>query len=428
MGTLFCCRLSTLRGEVRIPTSKSHTIRAVAIASLAAGESRVRHPLESADTAAAVRVYRALGAEIEQKRDVWLVRGTGGELIPPDDVLDVGNSGTTMRIVLGSCALLRSGAAVITGDEQSRRRPCGPLLNSLNDLGARAFSTRENGLAPFVVQGRLAGGKTAIEAHTSQYLTSLLLCAPLADGESVIDVPVLNEQPYVEMTLDWIRRQGIELEQEDLRRFRIAGGQEYQPFDRAVPADFSSATFFLAAGALGANDITACGLDMDDPQGDKAVVDYLRQMGAQVEIEGKKIRVRPGDLRGTELDLNNTPDALPMMAVLGCFARGTTRLVNVPQARIKESDRIAVMCSELSKMGARVEELEDGLVVHESKLKGTRVSGHGDHRVVMALAVAGLASPGETVIDTAEAVSVTFPTFAQSMIALGANMDVRQEI
>jgi 3-phosphoshikimate 1-carboxyvinyltransferase len=207
-----------------------------------------------------------------------------------------------------------------------------------------------------------------------------------------------------------------------MREFRVPGGQSYAAVDRRIPADFSSATFFLAAGALGDNDVTLRGLDMADSQGDKAVVDYLREMGAKIEVRGDSIRVCGGELRGVELNLNATPDALPMMAVVGCFAEGTTTLANVPQARIKETDRISVMCAELSRMGARVRELDDGLVIEQSELTGAAVDGHDDHRVVMALAVAGLASGGETVIRSAEAVGVTFPSFLDCMTGLGANL------
>ena len=420
----FVCKKSRLCGEVTIPGSKSHTIRAVAIASLAEGVSQIRAPLASADTLAAVEAYRRLGATIEIQSDLWRVEGTGGELQAPDDVIDVKNSGTTMRTVLGSCALLRSGLAVVTGDAQVRNRPAGPLADSLCELGARVRSTRNNGKPPLVVEGRLRGGETTIEALTSQYVTSLLLNAPLADGGTTLHVPVLNEQPYVEMTLDWLGRQGIQVEHDQMRCFHIPGAQRYRTVDRRIPADFSSATFFLAAGALGDNEVVLRGLDMSDCQGDKAVVDYLVAMGANIEIQPDAIRVRGGQLRGMELDLNATPDALPMMAVVGCFARGTTRLVNVPQARIKETDRIAVMRAELERMGACVRELEDGLVVEESPLAGTELCGHDDHRVVMALAVAGLAGGGETRIDSAEAVEVTFPTFVDCMKGLGANLDV----
>jgi 3-phosphoshikimate 1-carboxyvinyltransferase len=420
------CTHSRLRGEVRIPGSKSHTIRAAAIAALADGESRIRAPLDSEDSRAAVGAYRALGAELETRPDLWRVAGVAGRPRAPEDVINVGNSGTTLRIALGSCALLGEGTAVLTGDEQIRRRPAGPLAESLNDLGAEARSTRGGGTAPFVVRGRLRGGETSIEAVTSQYVSSLLINAPLGDGDSVIHVPVLNEQPYIEMTLDWLQRQGIRLEREGLREFRLPGGQLYDSVDRAIPGDYSSATFFLGAGALGDNEIALLGLDPHDTQGDRAVVDYVRQMGAEIEAADGRLRVRGHALRGGEFDLNATPDALPMMAVLACFAAGETRLVNVPQARLKETDRIAVMARELSRLGARVRELDDGLIVEESPLRAAEVDGHGDHRVVMALAVAGCGIEGRTVVHNAQAMAVTYPGFADAMIALGADLRVEE--
>ena len=421
------CERSTLRGTVAIPASKSHTIRAVAIGSLARGRSRIEAPLESSDGRAAREAYRAMGAAIDAEGGCWHVEGVAGRPRAPADVIDVGNSGTTLRLAVGSAALLERGLAVFTGDEQIRRRPIGPLARSLEDLGARASSTREDGCAPLVVGPRLRGGRTSIEAVTSQFLSGLLLNCPLADGDCSIEVPLLHERPYVHMTLDWIRRCGIVLECEGLERFRIPGGQCYKPFEGRVPADFSSATFFFGAGVLSGNELVLVGLDMADAQGDKAVVDYLRQMGAQIEVTPAGIRVAPpaGDeLVGCELDLNATPDALPMMAVLGCFARGRTTLANVPQARLKETDRIAVMAAELRALGARVRERPDGLEIEQSALRPADVEGHGDHRVVMALTVAGCAVGGPMAVHGAEAVEVTFPTFFECMAGLGARVEV----
>lgn len=415
------CHKSKLAGTVDIPASKSHTMRAVAIASLAEGTSRIDRPLISADAKAVVQAYRALGAAIDDGRDdVWHVTGFAGVPRVPDNVIDVANSGTTLRLAVGSAALLRQGVAVFTGDAQIRRRPIGPLLEALRNLGARAETTRGNGCAPAIVGGTLRGGATAIEAVTSQYLSSLLVHCPLTEDDTTINVTLLNEAPYVLLTLHWLDRCGIRYERDGLKHFRIPGGQRYGPIDGRVPADFSSATFFLAAGALGDNDVLLRGLDMNDPQGDKQVIDYLRQMGADVQNGPEGIRVHGGrSLRGCELDLNDTPDALPMLAALACFAQGTTRLVNVPQARLKETDRIAVMAGELAKLGAKVEELPDGLVIHESRLRGGKVSGHDDHRVVMALAVIASAIDQPTTIDTAEAMNVTFPTFIDCLTALG---------
>ena len=419
------CEPSILRGAVDIPGSKSHTIRAVAIGAQAEGESLIRRPLDSEDTRAAVAAYRALGADIITEADTWLVKGLGGRPQTPADVIDVRNSGTSLNVSLGSSALMTEGVAVFTGDEQIRRRPEGPLIASLNDLGAKVCSTRANGCPPITVAGVLRGGETTIEAQNSQFLTSLLINTPLAQNDTRILVPVLSERPYVEITLDWLSRQGVTVEyNDDLSEFHVPGGQAYEPVDCEIPGDFSSATFFLAAGVLGDNDINCIGLDMSDTQGDRAVIDYLHQMGAEVHVDDDCVRVNGRTLKGCTIDLNATPDALPMMAVLGCFARGTTRLENVAQARIKETDRIAVMKTELERLGARVEELEDGLVVHESTLTGAEVDGHGDHRVVMALAVAGTMASGRTTIRGYEAAAVTFPTFVESMASLGAALEV----
>ncbi len=423
------CTRSTLNGTVDIPGSKSHTIRAVAVASLAAGDSVIVTPLHSADTTAAVRAYRALGAQINTDDPAqWTVAGTAGQLNSTEGIVDIGNSGTSLRIAMGSASLLANGRITFTGDKQIQRRPLGPLIQSLNDLGATVKDLRENGCAPVEITGTLTGGTTSIEAVTSQFLSSLLMCCPLAEGDTHIDVPLLNEAPYVGITLDWLKRSGIIIKgADDYSSFDIKGGQRYSAFRGRVPADFSSATFFLCAGAINDNSVISAGLDMDDLQGDKAVVSYLKQMGATVNHLDAGIRVQPGDMHGCEIDMNATPDALPMMAVLACFAEGETRLVNVPQARVKETDRIAVMATELKKMGADIEELEDGLVIRQSQLRAAEVNGHDDHRIVMALAIAGCSIDGDTTIDTAEAMNVTFPTFVQCLHHLGADVEMVED-
>ena len=303
-------RKSRLKGTVVIPGSKSHTIRAVAIASLAAGQSLIRNPLDSSDTQAAVLCYRALGAEIDTSEPkLWKITGTGGEITAPSEVIDVGNSGTTLRIAMGSAALAKPGqTTTFTGDEQIQTRPIGPLMDALNNLGTKCTSLKNNGKVPVEITGKLAGGKTAIAATTSQYLSSLLLCAPLASEDTQIDVTLLNEPGYVQMTLDWLDKQQIEYEITDLRGFatdftdlicgnrrkekeselicvfKIKGNQSYKPFDATIPADFSSATFFLCAAAISADEVTLLGLDFADSQPDKAVVDYLKAMGADISI------------------------------------------------------------------------------------------------------------------------------------------------
>jgi 3-phosphoshikimate 1-carboxyvinyltransferase len=419
-------RQSELAGEVTIPASKSHTIRAVAIASLADGQSVIRNPLVSGDTQAAVDCYRVLGARIDASDPkLWKVVGVGGQITGADQTIDVGNSGTTLRIAIGSAALAPAGQAMtLTGDEQIQSRPVGPLIKAIGDLGAKCKSVRNNGRAPVEVSGRLIGGRTSIAATTSQYLSSLLLCTPLGAQDSEIDVTLLNEPGYVQMTLDWLDKQGIEYENQQMRRFNVKGSQRYKAFDANVPADFSSATFFLCAGALVADEVTLLGLDFFDSQPDKAVVDYLKAMGADIAIGPASVTVKAAPLRGAEIDMNETPDALPAIAVTAAFAEGETRLVNVPQARGKETDRITCMAEELEKMGVDVEELSDGLIIRQSRPKAAQLDGRGDHRIVMGLSLAGLNLEGQCVIDSAEAMSVTFPEYVELMRSIGANMEL----
>jgi len=414
-----------LAGAVDIPASKSHTIRAVIIATLASGTSKIITPLDSSDTRSSLEAARAFGAKVSQEKD-WRVTGTEGNPSVPEDVIDVGNSGTTLRLATGVAALCE-GYTVLTGDEQIRRRPVQPLLDAYRSLGADGFTTRGNNCAPMVVRGRMRGGHTEIKAVTSQFLSSLLISSPLAETDTEIRVLQLNEVPYVQMTLSWLESQGIVYERRGWEHFSLRGGQRYHAFERRIPADFSSATFFLCAAAVTNGDLTLRGLDMNDDQGDKSVVGMIEEMGAQVEILPEGVRIVGGKLEGREFDLNSTPDALPALAVTACFASGETRLHNVPQARIKETDRIAVMASELKKMGADIEERDDGLVIRGRSLTGATVCGHGDHRVVMALAVAGLGAKGRTEIDTAEAMRVTFPDFVDLMRQCGAKMELIED-
>jgi len=407
-----------LSGSVPVPASKSHTIRALIIASLARGKSRINRPLKSADTLSCIEGCRKIGADILWEGEDLLVSGTGGAVSPEASVIDVGNSGTTLYL-MASAAALSSGTIRFTGDEQIQARPIAGLLQALEDLGASALSEKNNGRPPVTIRGPLKGGTTEIQCPTSQYLSSLLLACPLARADTEITVPLLNEQPYVEMTLRWMDEQNIKYINQKFQKFQIPGNQHYSGFSKAVPADFSSAAFFLTAAAVTGSSLFLEGLDMDDSQGDKTVVSMLEEMGCSIDIQSRGIQItgpEQGKLQGRDFDLNATPDALPAMAAAGCYAEGTTRLLNVPQARLKETDRIAVMTRELASMGAVIEELPDGMIIRGRKpLQGRKVSGHSDHRVVMALAVSALAAEGETTITTAEAVDITFPDFFELM-------------
>jgi len=390
------------------------------LAAVAEGTSVLINPLLSDDARSAVNGAIEMGAKAELGRN-WTITGTGGVPQSTCRNIDVGNSGTSLRILTGLCSL--AGHPVrFDGDKSIRQRPMMPLLSALEGLGVKVLDST-NGKCPFTIQGPVLGGKTTVNGVSSQFLTALLLACPLAGADSEIFVEKLNEKPYVEITLDWLRKMEIKFEQKGLEWFRIYGKQKYKAFKRSIPADFSTATFPLIASAITGSEITIKGLDFDDHQGDKAVFSFMEQMGVQLSKTGEGVTVKGGILKGTDIDMNNTPDALPAMAVAACYAEGTTRLLNVPQARLKECDRIAASTKELRKMGAEIEELEDGMIIQGRPLRGTEVHGYDDHRMVMALAIAGMAADGITIVDTAESASVTYPGFVTDMVNLGAQLE-----
>ncbi len=424
----FKVKKSDIKGEIYIPGSKSHTIRALFFSLLADGESKILKPLISDDAISALNTIISFGGEVSKTGLDYVVRGKGKNINLPEDIINVGNSGTTLRIAL-SVASLIDGWTVFTGDSQIRSRVLESLMKALNNLGATTISTRNNYKAPVIVKGVAKGGITELDAVTSQFLTSLLISCPLMERDTTIKIVRLNEKPYVDMTLWWLNKFGIKYENHNYKEFFIKGGQTYKPFIETIPGDFSSATFFLVLAAISKGKIKLKNLDMTDVQGDKRVVWILQEMGAKIEINDKEksITVEGGELKGIEIDMNDIPDALPALAVAGCFAKGETRLLNVYQARLKETDRIKTMAQELTKMGADIKELEDGLIIKQSKLKVAKVNGHYDHRVVMALAIAGLNLEGETIIDTAEASSVTFPEFLESVRLCNGNLETIDE-
>lgn len=401
-----------MQGTIEIPASKSQTIRAFLIALAAEGESVIRHPLISSDTVSCIEAIKKFGAEVEFNEDksIAIVRSQGLKL-SESITIDAGNSGTTTYLLLPMAASL-SVPVTITGDEQMKKRPTGPLKEAVIAMGAKAVD--HDGKPPVTVQGPLKGGHVSIECRTSQYLSGLLLASPLAEGKTVIDCPVLYEKPYVSLTLGWLNRQGIRYSiSDDYMHAEVEGGQSYRCFDEYINGDFSSASFFFVAAAISGTAITVQGLDRNDPQGDKEILTILEKMGATVEWNGNAVTVRgPEKLKGGEFDLNAIPDTLPVLTIVAAAAIGDTHLTNVPQARIKETDRIKCMHENLRLLGVDAEEEEDGLLIHgKGIIKGAECKGYGDHRIIMALAVASAAAEGIITIDDEKAAAVTFPTF-----------------
>ncbi len=422
-------KTAMLSGEIAIPGSKSHTIRGVIMAALAKGISKLENPLDSADTQAAFGAVQALGGRIDVSHPgIWIIEGFGRYPHPPKGPLDMLNSGTSTNLI-ASVAALGDFEVIIDGDPSIRKRPCQPLVDALRQLGAEALSIKANQCPPLRIKGPLLGGRAEVDCRSSQYVSSLLIACPLLPEDTEIRVHNLCEAPYIQMTLDWLKALGVQWEQQGYELFRVPGRQDYRPFTRSVPADWSSATFPLCAAAMiEDSDCLITGLDIEDSQADREVLDHLKKLGADIDLNKQGIRVRGRKLQGAELDLNNTPDALPAIAVTACAAKGITRIKNVAHARIKETDRLQVMAQELNRMGARIQETADGLIIEKSQLKGTCVQGHHDHRVVMALSLAGMMAEGVTRIDTAEAVGVTFPNFVTFMKNLGSNMDMEVKI
>jgi 3-phosphoshikimate 1-carboxyvinyltransferase len=367
-----------------------------------------------------------MGAGVDIREGDVFVEGIGGDYGLGTDLIDMGNSGTGLNLFCAAAALGERERR-FDGDASLRARPVRPLLSALTQLGAAVSVEGEGKDLPFVVRGPLRGGRAAVDGISSQFVSGLLFAAPLMPNDTYISVHNLHEQPYVEMTLWWLANQGIEFEHsKELTTYKVRGGQRYKPFDMVIPADFSAAVFAAVAAAVGGSPIELCGLDFSDTQGDKEVLGHLEAMGAIVERSSDTLMVAGGRLKGALIDLNRTPDALPALAVAAAAAEGETVFTNVAQARIKETDRIAVMAEELGKMGITAKELPDGMVVRggRGKLKGAKVNSHGDHRVAMALALAGMNAEGQTEIEGAEVAEVTYPTFAEDFVRLGAHIAV----
>ena len=408
-----------------IPPNKSHSFRALIMAALAEGNSRIVAPAVSNDWMRGIEALEMFGAEVNPKANqVWEIVGTGGELATPDDVIDCGNSGIILRFFMGLAACC-PGYTVLTGDESLRHiRLCQPLIDALNGLGAWAASTKGDGHAPVVVRGRLKGGRAEIDGIDSQPVSALLIAASLADAPTELMVRRPGEKPWVGVTLDWLARCGIDFSNQDFCHYRVRGRSRWDGFEVKIPLDWSAALYPIVAAVLSEDsEVRIPGMNFADSQGDKAVVDVLRKMGADIEIAEDHVAARSSRLTGCEVDCNDFIDQFMLLAVVGALAEGRTVLTNAEVCRHKECDRIAEMQRALSAMGADVQERPDGLVIHGGRaLRGARLDSRSDHRMVMTLAVAGLSADGTTVISNVECVKKTFPGFVGEMQSVGCDM------
>lgn len=422
-----------LVGSLAPPSSKSHTIRALLLGLLSKGETVIENRLDSEDVSDAIRVVQTLGAGIIAKDSRITLKSSGIPLLSSSESLFLGNSGITAHFILPMLGLRKNAEWSMTVDcgNQMRARTMHSFIQVLNNLGMHISYVKEYGYLPISVSGELIGGSEEVQGITSQYISSLLLALPCAKKDSEIVVNNLHERPYVEMTLSWLRKQNIEYVHKVKKNsdiFLVKGNQRYSNFAATIPADFSSASYLMAASVLVPSEVNLWGIDMHDHQGDKRLISILQSMGADIMIESDKLTMFGGKpLRGMTIDANDIPDLVPTLAVIGTKALGCTQIMNVKNARLKETDRIISMCDGLTRMGARIEEREDGLMVYQSALKGANLRGYGDHRTVMALSIAGLLAEGVTVIDEAQSIDKTFPTFVSCMQSLGAKLEFKKD-
>lgn len=408
---------SRIEGEVQAPPSKSLMVRAVAAAVLSEGRAvSLVNPSRCDDAEAALGIAAGLGADV--RRDAGRVVIEAG-VRPPARVLQCGESGLALRL-FPAVAALRSGEFVFEGRGSLLRRPVGMIEAPLRALGAVCESRL--GYAPVMVRGPLRGGRVVVDAGlSSQALTGLLIALPRAGEDSEIVVPNIQSRTYVELTLDFLRRAGIEISGEAPGALRVAGGQAYARTEYAIEGDWSGAAFLLVAGAL-AGEITVRGLNPGSRQPDRSVCEAVERSGAEVRVAPDGIAARRRDLHAFAMDLAGAPDLFPPLVALACFCEGTTRLEGVDRLRYKESDRAAALIEEFGRLGAAIHPEGNALVIRGGSLRGGTATSRGDHRIAMALALAGLRAEGEVGIEGARAVEKSYPGFFEDLAAAGGRI------
>jgi len=400
---------ANLNATVSVPGSKSCTARALVIAGLTAGHTMLHEPADCDDSRRMVAGLQALGAVVNQAQGH--VEVEGGALRPPRHVLDLGNSGTAMRFLTAACATL-DGAATLDGSPRMRERPIRQLVDALRGWGVEASAP--TGCPPVTVRSKadFGGASTVSGTASSQFLSGLLLAAPRASRDVTIHVEgELVSKPYADLTVAMMAERGVQVMQDSYRTYRIAANQSYTPGTYAIEADASGASYFFAAAAVAGGRVRVRNLTTRSTQGDAQFPRVLERMGCRVTEGPDWTEVAStGSLRGIEADLNAMPDMAQTLAVIALFAEGPTGIRNVANLRIKETDRIAATAAELRKMGARVDEYDDGLRIRPGPVHGADIDTYDDHRMAMSFAVAGLRVPG-VIIRAPACVAKSFPDF-----------------
>ena len=406
---------------VNVPGSKSYTNRALITAALADGESTITNALFSDDTSYMATSLNALGIPIKEDRSTnrFIIYGKGGIIPAKQANLFIGNAGTAMRF-LTAMLTLGNGVYEIDGIERMRQRPIQDLLDGLKQLGADVASKFNNGCPPVLIRGiGLQGGLAVVKGDlSSQYFSALLMTAPYAKNDVFIQVKDnLVSRRYVDMTLALMRQFGVNVKNNDYKTFFVKAGQRYKAKHYEVEGDASAASYFFAAAAITGGKVRIMGIGRDSLQGDIHFVDVLKSMGCQVNTSANWIEVQGDSLHGVDVDMGDMPDVVQTLASVAVFARGKTRIRNVKNMRIKETDRIAAVVNELRRIGISAVEYEDGLEIEQSIPKPAEIETYDDHRMAMSFALIGLGANGIT-IKHPECVSKTFPDYFQRLEAL----------
>ncbi|HEX74938.1 MAG TPA: 3-phosphoshikimate 1-carboxyvinyltransferase [Dehalococcoidia bacterium] len=411
---------SEVKGKVRAPSSKSYTIRGLLCAALAKGKSELIHPLSSDDTEASIEVLSNIGIRIIKGKNSWQV--IGGDFHKPDTDLFCSESAATLRFMTAICSLVPGKCRLVAGSSLSRR-PVKPLIQALRQLGVNCSCQGE--VAPVIVDGgRLNGGVTELPGNiSSQFISALLFISPLADKGTIIRLTTpLESKPFVLMTLKCLEEFGIKVEfSSDLGEFEILK-QTYKPAKYRVEGDWSSASYLLALGAV-CGEVEVENLNPQSWQGDKIILNLLRDMGASVIINKNSVTVSKSRLNAIRADLSDCIDLLPTMAVLAAAANGVSEFLGIERARLKESNRVSALREGLESMGIKVGEEANRLTIAGAEPRGSVIDTRGDHRIAMAFSILGSVA-GETVIDDAECVSKTYPEFWDILKSMGGKVKI----
>ncbi len=417
------CRVekSTISGRIVCPSNKSYTHRAIFLASMADGKSMIKNILKSGDTNATVNACRNFGVEIKEIGNNMAVKSTG-ELKLQNNTIDAANSGTTIRIVTAISALLDD-EIVLTGDSSLKKRPMQPLLDALGSLGAKCNSSA--GKPPITVSGRIKGGKVTISGNiSSQFISAMMIIAPKLENGILLNIKgKLVSKPYVDATITSMKKFGVNVRTEIPYKKYVIPSQNYKSTAFTVPSDFSSLALLLSASVLVGENLTIEISLGDMPQADEAIIDILEILGVIVTLDKNTIKIKsPKKLNGGKFDLSNSPDLIPAIAILALKASKPIEIFNVKHARYKETDRIAILARELSKLGIKVVEKNDGLILRNTgSLTGGNLNSENDHRLFMAFCIAGM-YVGNCTISDPESVEISYPNFISEMKRIGCKI------